>query len=345
MNRKILFIGGCGHGKETTNGVAAKNHFLLRRLRDYCQTVKVVDTDGWKKNPMILLRLAALLTIHPKYRIVISLNTPSAYKFVRVANALFPRRHLCYFVIGGVLADYMKEGKVSLTPFKCVDWFMVESEQMKNDMEEMGVRNVIHVPNFKEISYIPAKPSTLQGGTTHFVFLSRIIPEKGCDLIFEAAKRLNGKGLKDKISIHFYGTVADCYKEKFEQQITSAPNCEYKGFLDLKKVENYDVLAQYDLMLFPTFWHGEGFPGIIIDAFIAGLPVIASDWGHNPEIIDHGQTGILIPAKNTEALAKEMEQLADDHHERERMSKRCQQAATRYDSRNVLSDPLLEQIL
>ena len=30
-------------------------------------------------------------------------------------------------------------------------------------------------------------------------------------------------------------------------------------------------------MLFPTYWHGEGFPGIVIDAFVAGLLVVATD--------------------------------------------------------------------
>ena len=53
MTEKILFIGGCGHGKPTTNGVAAKNYYLLSRLKELSTDVKTVDTDGWKRNPLI----------------------------------------------------------------------------------------------------------------------------------------------------------------------------------------------------------------------------------------------------------------------------------------------------
>ena len=142
MTEKILFIGGCGHGKPTTNGVAAKNYYLLSRLKELSTDVKTVDTDGWKRNPLILLRLCLLLSFFRKHKIVISLNTPSAYKFICVANKFFPRRRLCYFVIGGVLADYMREGKVLLQPYKCVDWFMVESLQMKEQMRPQALKQI-----------------------------------------------------------------------------------------------------------------------------------------------------------------------------------------------------------
>ena len=345
MKENIIFVGGCGHGKETTNGVAAKNYFLLQRLKEVFPTVKVVDTDGWKKNPFILLKLTLLLTAYPDYKIVISLNTPSAYKFIRIAHALFPQRHLCYFVIGGVLASYLEEGKIKKIPFKCVNWFMVESLQMKEKMTEMGFANTLYVPNFKNISYLPTRKPHQAGRPIHFVFLSRIIPEKGCDYIIDAVKMLNSQGLAGRFCVHFYGTIADSYNKVFHQQIASLTNVEYKGFLDLRKVENYDVLAQYDVMLFPTYWHGEGFPGIIIDAFIAGLPVIASDWGHNSEIIETGKNGVIIPARNVEELSKQMLAFTKNTTERERMSQCCQAAARKYNTRNILSEQLLAKII
>lgn len=345
MTERILFIGGCGHGKPTTNGVAAKNHFLLTRLKELSPYVKSVDTDGWKRNPFILLRLCLLLTIYRKHKLIISLNTPSAYKFICVANRLFPRRQLCYFVIGGILADYMEKGEVKLQPYKCVDWFLVESMQMKEQMQKLGFSNVIHLPNFKRIDYLPAKQSPADSEATRFVFLSRIIPEKGCDYIFEALDILNAQGMAERISVDFYGTIDNGYQQLFTQKIADIPNAEYKGFIDLRKKENYDVLACYDAMLFPTYWEGEGFPGIIVDAFIAGLPVIASDWAHNSEFIEHQQTGIIIPPHSSEALAQQMLLLAQNPTEISRMSHHCQKQAQNYDTRYVLSEELMEKIL
>lgn len=57
--------------------------------------------------------------------------------------------------------------------------------------------------------------------------------------------------------------------------------------------QSTEVLKNYDALLFPTYYEGEGFAGTIIDAFAAGLPVIASDWKYNSEIIKQGITGVI----------------------------------------------------
>ena len=339
-------------GRNGTNGVAAKNHFLLSRLKELFTTVRVVDTDGWKMNPFILLKLAVYLLLFRRHKLVLSLNTPSAYKFIVMANTFFPKRHICYFVIGGTLADYMRSGKVRLKPFRCINWFMVETRQMRDDMLQMGFENVIQVPNFKTINHLPAaSPSKLEGvrgtmeGGLRFLFLSRIIPEKGCNYIFDALALLNQEGCGDRIVVDFYGTVPSSYRGHFMERLEETPNAAYKGFIDMRNARNYDVLAAYDAMLFPTYWHGEGFPGIVIDAFIAGLPVIASDWGHNCEVIEHEKTGILIPTHDVRALADAMKHMADNPEEMAMMSHNCQKCAWDYDTRHVLSEELMKRIL
>ena len=71
-------------------------------------------------------------------------------------------------------------------------------------------------------------------------------------------------------------------------------------------LNSYNLLSEYSCMLFPTFWQGEGFPGVIIDAYIAGLPVISSDWNMNSELIEDGETGFLVPVQNAKMLADKM---------------------------------------
>ena len=345
MRDNILFIGGCGHGKETVNGVAAKNYFLLSRIRQLYAHVKLVDTDGWKRNPLILLRLVVFLIIYRHYKIIISLNTPSAYKFVKVACRLFPNRHICYFVIGGVIADYLKEGKMSATPFSCINWFLVESYKMRDDLQALGFKNVLRVPNFKNIPEIPSKQAITPKDTIRFIFLSRIIPEKGCDDIFDAFSLLNREGWKERIRVDFYGPIDNAYKKRFMQRLSETENAAYKGFIDLRNTENYAVLASYHVMLFPTYWHGEGFPGIIIDAFIAGLPVIASDWGHNQELIENGETGLIVPTHRIDILAEKIKSLADMPNEISRMSSLCQARANEYDTKTVVSKEFMDNIL
>lgn len=55
-------------------------------------------------------------------------------------------------------------------------------------------------------------------------------------------------------------------------------------------------------MLFPTFWQGEGFPIAIVECMLAGLPVLATDWAHNSEVIKNNVTGVIYDRKDSNAL-------------------------------------------
>lgn len=343
--KKILFIGDCGNFKNTSNGVYAKNIQLFNRLKEVFVTLKHVNTNNWKKNPSVLLNVLRSIWQYRKKDIIISLNTYSSYKLIKIVKRLFPSIRLNYFVIGGILPNFISQLEMKQREcYSIVKWFMVESQEMKRKMELLGYKNVIHIPNFKKIAYIPEK-STETSVPFRFVFLSRIIPEKGCDLIMEATRRINKEIGEDKFLVHFYGKVDDSYESQFLKTINEIPNAEYKGFLNLADVSNYDVLASYYAMLFPTFWKGEGFPGILIDAMIAGTPVIASEWGYNTEIIENGTTGIIIKSKNVDELANAMNSFICNHSKVAEMTRHCRIQAMEYDTAKVLNKDLFAKIL
>jgi glycosyltransferase involved in cell wall biosynthesis len=63
----------------------------------------------------------------------------------------------------------------------------------------------------------------------------------------------------------------------------------------------------------------EGTPATLIEALAAGRPVVATDVGGVSDVVDHGETGFLAPAGDTEALATELALLAYDPALRTRM--------------------------
>ena len=65
----------------------------------------------------------------------------------------------------------------------------------------------------------------------------------------------------------------------------------YKGTLTPAQV--YQELFNYHALILPTFYEGEGYPGVILEAYNCGMPVIATNWLSIPEIVDRN-TGILI---------------------------------------------------
>lgn len=341
--QKVILIGPCGGGSVPKNGASAKNYHLVKFLREKNVNIQTIDTENWRKNLIVLVNLVCKILFNPNAKFIVATSNMSSYR-VFWFFSVFPRkRSIIYWIIGGCVADWIRDGKVSKKPFECIEWFIAEGMEMQRTFAEVGFKeNVLYVPNFKNISYIPIKVEN-NSPLTKFVFLSRIIPMKGCDIIIDAVRKLNVK-YKDKYTVDFYGPIEDNYDEDFKGKVESLPNVSYRGFLDMLDEKNYDVLASYDAMLFPTFWYGEGFPGIIIDAFIAGLPVIASNWSLNANIIEDGKTGIIIDVKNVDALADAMARLIENRSLISIMSKHCSAHAMDYETNNVLSTELFRKI-
>ena len=138
-----------------------------------------------------------------------------------------------------------------------------------------------------------------------FVFMSHIKVEKGIDIILEASNLLS-----NDYEFHFYGEIMD---EKYSRQyFDNYKNCIYHGSIDGESV--IKTLNEYDVVLLPTFWIGEGYPGIIIEAYSIGIPVISTSRRGISEIVANDSTGILIPPKDANALYKAIKSINKDSY-------------------------------
>jgi glycosyltransferase involved in cell wall biosynthesis len=250
------------------------------------------------------------------------------------------KKHVIYWVIGSEIVRRIKADENNHVSFKkkyfhYLDKIIVESSMMERQLTDEGLRNVVTVPNFKKIFHVkPIEKS--KSRVVRFVFLSRISPEKGCNYILNCVERLDKAGYKDMFRVTFYGKVEEGY-EAFNSRVESLKNTEYKGLLDLTNKKGYEVMADNDVFLFPTFFPNEGFPGALIDAMIAGLPVIASDWNYNKELVVEGKTGVVIPAHDEERLYEEMLAFIEGKHDIAKMREACMNEASKYDVDEVLS--------
>ena len=70
------------------------------------------------------------------------------------------------------------------------------------------------------------------------------------------------------------------------------------------------MLKNYFLLTFPTKFYTEGVPGTILDAYAAGVPVIASKWESFFDVIEEGKTGIGYEFDNQKELEKTLEEIS-----------------------------------
>ena len=342
---KLVFIGPMHLGEIPSAGDSMKNQLFLDHFLQVYDKVYTVDTAGWKKKSWILLKLIFMLLCHRNDKVVISANPGSADRVISIIRSLRLKNDVFYWVVGGSFHTMLQKGRFSTETYSFLKGIFVQGQSMVDALEQLGLHNSVYVPNSKLINHY-GKKDKKNNKKTHFVFLSRIEEYKGCSDIIESVDALNSEGYKGRFDVTFYGhPSADAdYAAKFSDKLKERAEIEYKGVLNLRDVNNYDELAKYDVMLFPTYWHGEGFPGIVIDAYIASLPIIASDWNLNKDIIEDGVTGWIIPVHDMEALKEKMKYCIDNMEVVEKMSITCRETASKYDSRVVLSEESLKQL-
>lgn len=336
--RILIFIGTI---KKVANcGESMKNHLFIERFREVFDKVITVDVWAPKKHPWNVLKMVLIALTHPHTQIAMSVSISTGDKILHWLQSL-GCDNVYYWAVGGTMHLRMKDHHLDPNPYKQLKAIYVQSPRIVQGLKEFGITNVIHVNNSKRIDYIPSI-SDRNNEKVRFVFLSRVHPDKGCAMIVNCVRRLNEQGYNSRFCVDFYGKIDEKYSD-FLPMIASTNNVSYKGFLDLTCRQGYDTLAMYDMMLFPTYWDGEGFPGVVIDAYIAGIPIIASNWSCNEEVVD-GSTGVIIPHHNEDALYRAMKTAIDGGFNLKQLAGNCQKKAREYDNRCVLSEENLRKI-
>jgi glycosyltransferase involved in cell wall biosynthesis len=148
------------------------------------------------------------------------------------------------------------------------------------------------LPNVRTIC---ATSSLDRPSANRFCFIGRMTSEKGVDLIREV-----GTLLPASIEIDLYGPCEGCEEDQFDTT-DGGPGARvrYRGTIDPRTVP--EVLREYDCLLLPTTWRTEGHPGVVLEAFAAGVPVIATRWNGIPELVDE-RCGILIEPGSVTSL-------------------------------------------
>ncbi len=77
------------------------------------------------------------------------------------------------------------------------------------------------------------------------------------------------------------------------------------------------LIGAFDVLLMPSLW--EGFGLVLLEAMSRRVPVIASRVSAIPEVVVHGETGLLVEARDVDALANAMTRLLEDHALRQHM--------------------------
>ncbi len=310
MNNRIAVCGHFAFGHHDFGGQTIKTIIVADELEKELghDSVVRIDTHGRLNQLLLFFRLIYALAICKSIMMMPARNGLKILAPWLSFWNIFFRKPLFYVVIGGWLPELVVSNAMIRKLLKKFNGIYVETLSMKNALEQNGFDNTKVLPNCKPLKILSddefchnlSKPFKL-------VTFSRVAKDKGIEEAVNAVIKVNETLGQDIFSLTIYGQINEMQKEWFEQlrhKISKYSMLRYGGIVPYD--QSTDVIKDSLALLFPTYYEGEGFAGTIIDAFAAGVPVIATDWKCNAEIIKDGVNGKIVPIKDVDAIVESL---------------------------------------
>lgn len=298
MRRDILVIGNFAYGKMMYDGQRVKSRNVSQYLRKTLITynIREIDLEYFRDRPIYTIFKLLYLVFYSKTIIIMpGKNGLRELRPIMLFAKKALRKKIIYSVIGGWLYEIVNTNKRLHSLITIMDGVFVETKDLKIKLESIGLNNIYHAPNFIVSRGLSLEEidNKNEDGIYKFVTFSRVTKDKGTTIAIDSIALLNEKyNGRLKCSLDIFGVIDDSYRDEFNLLLaTHADTIFYKGVISEKLVE---TISNYYCLLFPTYYPGEGFPGTLLVSFAAGVPVIASNWKYNSEIVTHLKTGLIF---------------------------------------------------
>jgi GalNAc-alpha-(1->4)-GalNAc-alpha-(1->3)-diNAcBac-PP-undecaprenol alpha-1,4-N-acetyl-D-galactosaminyltransferase len=188
------------------------------------------------------------------------------------------------------------------------------------------IPNAVTPPVFSSFD----KPPQQKNGKT-LLAMGRLEHEKGFDLLLSAFNLVAEKHADWTLEILGEGPVRD-YLESCVQKRGLGERVRMPGFTS----RPFDAMRRADLFVLSSL--DEGFPIVLLEAMACGVAVVSFDCPSGPRhIIRNGVDGVLVPPRDSQAMAAALDRLMGDEAERKRLAARAPEVLDRFSVEKVMS--------
>lgn len=187
------------------------------------------------------------------------------------------------------------------------------SERLYSDIEQVVRREQVMIcpngiPSVLDNENIQEKSE----GSPHLLYLSNLIISKGVYVLLDACKILKENG-REFVCDFVGGETKEVTKESFEKAVIE------RGLEDVVRYHGPQYGSQKekfwnksDIFVFPTFYHNECFPLVLLEAMQHGLACVSTNEGGIPDMIEDGKTGLICERNNPIDLANKIMKILED---------------------------------
>jgi len=304
----FVWYGGCTADEMIQNGT---NTVVLghskksvvktyRAISDYIEKHKIDAVIVHHEAPVLWIYLQLFRRKYKKLKTVV-------YIHAHLKDVLKPEKKKTHAIRKAILKHTAK---------KC-DYVIAISDIVRKSLVDAGFRrsNIRKVYNGTDLAKFANQQKKERGEKTEFIFVGRLIKEKGVQNILEAVSLLDKETVRSRLHISIVGDgiYADELKKK----------CGELGLGDCvtfcgKQRDIPERLAGSDFFIHLPEWE-EGFGITLIEAMAAGLPSIVYDRGAMCELVENGKNGLLIEPdvkKASEAIKYAVSDMSDEEYEK-----------------------------
>lgn len=199
------------------------------------------------------------------------------------------------------------EGKLyqTLHTYRQIDKIICPSHFME---EKLGTSQDLKGRTVTLHNFVNREESEMPQKEDYVLYFGRFCQEKGTKTLLKVCRSL------PEIPFVFAGGGP------MEAQVNTVPNIENRGFLSGKALLQTIQKARFSV--FPSEWY-ENCPFSVMETQIYGTPVIASDLGGTPELLEDGETGELFEGGNEEQLRAKILALWNDRERLQKYTENC----------------------
>ena len=208
------------------------------------------------------------------------------------------------------------------------DLVLFQTKKLTLKYEKFG--NTHWYPTTREISPIGTQSESF---ASKIVFLGHVNAEKGIDAILALAASLPGT------SFEIGGPLMD---QKYCALFKKYRNVTYLGVVDSDEIP--EIISPADFLILLSSRAGEGYPGVIIEAFQCGVPVIVSNLPSLTELVTHQSDGLIFDPTDTEAVSSTLKYYKSNVVEYLKLRKGAGLSGQKYRTKEV-NDRLIDRIL
>jgi len=185
-------------------------------------------------------------------------------------------------------------------------YITVISRELKESFVKQGYReDKISVTYFGLVKpNDDIKPGLKKLDEIIMVFVGRVSVEKGCDILLKSCEILAKRGKRFKLYLIGDGRIE--YFSNMAIKLGLDNRVFFRGY----QRRFHDLLSRSHIYIFPS--KGEGLPISILEAMAYGLPIVATNVGGIPELIEDGKNGFLVPPDDEISLANSITKMIED---------------------------------